>query len=234
MTTLTANKNSIAQFKSDVDSLLQKRSYFIERILPHLVENKDYYVIKGRKSLGKAGAEKLASIYQLVATFEKDKETIDSFQSLPGLVAYICTLTRSSVVVGQGRGAAILKDHGNNANKVIKMAQKSAFIDATIRATGLSDIFTQDLESMTPKEITPIVAGEFEEIPDDDQNYFPKDHKQAEGEDITPKQKDLLESLIIQRISNKDERERWLSEIQTCSKFDASEFISSFLQGARR
>ncbi len=33
-------------------------------------------------------------------------------------------------------------------NKSIKMAQKSAFVDAVIRATGMSDLFTQDLEDM--------------------------------------------------------------------------------------
>lgn len=31
-------------------------------------------------------------------------------------------------------------------NKAIKMAQKSAFVDAVIRTTGMSDLFTQDLE----------------------------------------------------------------------------------------
>lgn len=33
-------------------------------------------------------------------------------------------------------------------NKAIKMAQKSAYVDAVIRATGMSDLFTQDLEDM--------------------------------------------------------------------------------------
>lgn len=33
-------------------------------------------------------------------------------------------------------------------NKAIKMSQKSAFVDAVIRATGMSDLFTQDVEDM--------------------------------------------------------------------------------------
>ena len=33
-------------------------------------------------------------------------------------------------------------------NKAIKMAQKSAFVDAVIRTTGMSDLFTQDIEDM--------------------------------------------------------------------------------------
>ena len=33
-------------------------------------------------------------------------------------------------------------------NKAIKMAQKSAFVDAVIRTTGMSDLFTQDIEDL--------------------------------------------------------------------------------------
>ena len=44
-------------------------------------------------------------------------------------------------------------------NKAIKMAQKSAFVDAIIRTTGTSDLFTQDLEDMKheaePEEAAP-------------------------------------------------------------------------------
>lgn len=39
-------------------------------------------------------------------------------------------------------------------NKAIKMAQKSAFVDAVIRASGMSDLFTQDLEDM-PRDDAP-------------------------------------------------------------------------------
>lgn len=50
---------------------------------------------------------------------------------------------------------------------------------------------------------------------------------------ITDKQSKLLVDLIHQKFSHKEERERLLVEIQTMSKFDASEFISSLLMGAR-
>ena len=66
---------SLELFKQGVDNLLAKRSYFISQVLPRLKEDQDYYVIKGKKSLAKGGAEKLASIYSLIATFEKDKES---------------------------------------------------------------------------------------------------------------------------------------------------------------
>ncbi|MES2930991.1 MAG: hypothetical protein V4665_04400 [Patescibacteria group bacterium] len=50
---------------------------------------------------------------------------------------------------------------------------------------------------------------------------------------ITDKQKKLLVDLIHQRFSNKNEKERWLREIEGMSKFDASEAISSLLMGGR-
>lgn len=155
-TVITAERNSLSEFKTSVDDLLQKRDYFIQKILPKLAEEKDFHVIKGRKSLSKAGAEKLAAIYQLTALFEKDKETIESLPSVEGLVAFVCTLSHHGEVAGQGRGAAVLKSHGNDVNKTIKMAQKSAFIDACIRTAALSDIFTSDLEDMDPNLISPV------------------------------------------------------------------------------
>lgn len=49
----------------------------------------------------------------------------------------------------------------------------------------------------------------------------------------TEKQKKLLIDLINQKCSNKAERERWYSEIEVMTKFDASESISSLLIGIR-
>lgn len=246
-TATITEKSNIANFKIGVDSLLQKREYFAQQILPTLVENKDFYTIKGRKSLGKAGAEKIASIYNLVATFFKDKETIESFQSIPGLVAYICKLTRNGAVVGEGRGAAVLKENGNDANKTIKMAQKSAFIDSTIRTTGLSDIFTQDIEDMSPVEIAPVIMDRNEEvstrtsqIDDSNAEYLESisckqnDIAQSAYEPITEKQKKFLTNLIWEYVNGEEEREKWLSGIDSHSKDDASELISSLLMSAGR
>ena len=55
-----------------------------------------------------------------------------------------------------------------------------------------------------------------------------------DGEGISPKQKDLLTSLIYQRIDNEEERERRLQEVQSYSRDDASEMISSFITASQR
>lgn len=223
--TLTG-QNALSEFKQGVDSLLQKQSYFVEHILPTLVEGKDYYIIKGKKSLGKSGAEKLASIYQIIATFELDSKTMESFKDINGLVAYICTLTtKLGEVVGQGRGAAEVKNNGGDCNKTIKMAEKSAYISSVIRYTGLSDFFTSDLEDMPPASI----QEDKVEIPES----IPPKNLQTGDEPMTDKQRKLLHSLIFESVYDPSERERWLQEAESCSKFDASDLISSFMPSRR-
>ncbi|MEI6296501.1 MAG: hypothetical protein WCO84_02525 [bacterium] len=206
-----ADTDAMASFRQGVDGLLQRRQYFIDRLLPTLKENIDFYNIKGRRSLGKSGCEKLCGVYSLTATFTRDNETMIAFQSIPGLIAYICTLYRNGEVMGQGRGASTLEKNEGDPNKTIKMAQKSAYIDSTIRATGLSDLFSQDLEDMQPVQIKKVEAPK--EIPL-----------------ITPRQKELLTSLIKRNSHNEKDRANWLSELEGgMTKAEASDMISSFI-----
>ena len=252
MTTAIATPlGDIAQFKVDIDTLLEKRRYFIERILPTLVEGQDYYVIKGKKSLGKAGAEKLAGIYNLVAIFKRDEATMKSFSKIEGLIAYVCRLQRpDGSIAGQGRGSSVITSNGGDVNKTIKMAQKSAFIDGVIRATGLSGTFTQDLDSMplesiqAPREnqlsatVDDIPFGG-ETSPDEGDNpdipYERIQNTEGIAGMITAKQKTFLENLAYEHINSENERERFLADLDGMTKEDASESISSFLMaGSRR
>lgn len=219
--------DSLTLFKRGVDDMLSKRSYFISQVLPKLKENQDYYIIKNRKSLAKGGAEKLSSIYGLIATFERDGNAIEMLNGVKGLVAYVCTLKRDNDIVGQGRGADTLGRNGSDPNKTIKMAQKRAYVDAVIRTTGLSDIFTQDLEDMN------LVDGVKESDNDDSFIQFADETVREEPdnfqEGITERQKNFLTELIFQKIDDEEERERRLGEIACLSKSDAHENISRFL-----
>jgi hypothetical protein len=69
-----------------------------------------------------------------------------------GVICYVCALyTTRGELVGEGRGAReVLKE--KDINKAIKMAQKSAQIDAVLRTGALSDAFTQDLEDVQEPE----------------------------------------------------------------------------------
>lgn len=46
-------------------------------------------------------------------------------------------------------------DIADTYNTVLKMAKKRALVDATLTATGASDIFTQDVEDLVEKEVSP-------------------------------------------------------------------------------
>lgn len=138
---------------ADIDGYIKFRKAFIKKVNAIFVEGKDYHVIQGKKSMAKGGAEKLASIFGWTALFGKDEEALEMLGDIPGLVAYKCSLMKGTNFAGEGRGAAILSKNAGDPNKTLKMAQKSAFIDAVLRASGLSDFFTQDLENMPAERI---------------------------------------------------------------------------------
>jgi hypothetical protein len=151
-TEIVAQKEETIKPEADIDGFIQLRKDFIAKVNAICVEGKDYHVIQGKKSLAKGGAEKIASVFHWTAKFDKDQDALDMLGNIAGLVAFKCTL-QNGQIVGEGRGAASLAKNSNDPNKTLKMAQKSAFIDAVLRASGLSDFFTQDLEDMNPSEI---------------------------------------------------------------------------------
>ena len=119
-------------------------------IQTQLVEGTDYYTLQigqrtSKPTLSKAGSEKFLGLFQLHATFTQDTATWTMLGEPKGTLCYVCELrTRSGEVVSEGRGAReVLKE--KDINKAIKMAQKSAQIDAVLRTGALSEAFTQDI-----------------------------------------------------------------------------------------
>ncbi len=149
-----ASAGAIVKQTADIDGFITKRQEFIQKVNAICVEGKDFHVIQGKKSLAKGGAEKIASIFQWNASFDKDDDALSMLGEIAGLVAYRCTIRKGTKYVGEGRGAALLKSNAGDPNKTLKMAQKSAFIDAVLRASGLSDFFTQDLEDMPSANVS--------------------------------------------------------------------------------
>ena len=94
--------------------------------------------------LFKAGAEKIIAAMGLTAHFPNVHQYEEA--CLRGLelkqVLLKCELkTHGGRVVAEGSGARHLRQDNWNLNTSIKMAQKSAMIDATIRVAGLSGVF---------------------------------------------------------------------------------------------
>ncbi len=234
-------EDDIEEFKSGVDALLEKRRY----VVPLLIAEKDFYVINGRRSLNKSGAEKLAGFFGLTAAFRA--EVPESFRNVAGLVCYVCVLSsHDGKIVGEGRGAATLQKNDGDPNKCLKMAQKSAFIDSVIRSTILSEIFTQDLETMpaiqtaTATEESPDLA----EMANIDDHDYPAERSESErveeGEyeeipvPISERQESYLRSLAMQNLDDGKEKEQYLANIQSLSKSDACSAIKAMLLAVGR
>jgi hypothetical protein len=144
------------QMKRDEDM----RQVIDEYIKNNMVEGKDFGTIniggkQSKPSLFKPGAEKFCGLFKIRATFKKDLETVEMLGNKPGIVAYICELVDSrGQIIGEGRGTSSVDPNGKDfdVNKAVKIAEKRAQIDAVLRAGGLSDFFTQDMED-APRDV---------------------------------------------------------------------------------
>lgn len=134
-----------------------KRELILKYIAKHMKAGVDFGTIRiggrdSKPSLFKPGSEKFLSLFRLTASFRQDVDTYAMQGGEVGVFCYICELKDSSGrIVGEGRGAASMKEKSWSLNNCIKIAEKRAQIDAVLRTGALSDFFTQDLEDMAQK-----------------------------------------------------------------------------------
>jgi hypothetical protein len=104
-----------------------------------------------KPSLFKPGAEKICGMLGVTVHYPNltaYEQAALSGKSL-GTIILRCELRDSQGrVVAEGIGARNVPQDYGDINKSLKMAGKSAHIDATLRMAGLSEVFTQDLEDM--------------------------------------------------------------------------------------
>lgn len=156
------------------------------------------------RSLVSSEVSKLLGTYHFTATFEEDIQTTNTFNGIPGLTAFICTLKHGDVVIGQGRGTGVINQVNRFVIRTIGFAYNASFIDAVVRATKLQDVFRTDDDAHPWAEV-------------------------LETEDIaTPKQIDYLRQLIHLNIDNEDELSRLDSQLSGLTKQEASQMIESF------
>jgi len=160
-------------FRAGLDRRKENRAALMEWVRGALVEGSDYgriHVVgknkcpKGSRctnpahfskpSLFKPGAEKICGMLGVTVHFP----TLHDYEqaALHGVelkhIIMRCEIQDASGrVVADGIGARSLKQDYGDINKALKMAEKSAHIDATLRMAGLSEVFTQDLEDMKPE-----------------------------------------------------------------------------------
>lgn len=102
-----------------------------------------------KPSLFKPGAEKITGMlgmsvqFPSLAAYEK---ALLAGQEITQVMLRCELRDAHGRVVAEGVGARALNQDYGDINKSLKMAEKSAHIDATLRMAGLSEVFTQDLE----------------------------------------------------------------------------------------
>jgi hypothetical protein len=104
-----------------------------------------------KPSLWKPGAEKICGMMGLIPRFpnmaEYEKATLRG-EDIKVIILKCELHTGNGFVAAEGTGARRVDQDRGDINKSLKMAVKSAHIDATLRVAGLSELFTQDLEDM--------------------------------------------------------------------------------------
>jgi hypothetical protein len=106
-----------------------------------------------KPNLFKAGAEKIAGMLGIRADFpalrEYERAAIEG-REIKNIVLCCDMLDTEGRIIGQGVGARCVADDYGDLNKALKMAKKSAHVDATLSTGGLSESFTQGLEDLPP------------------------------------------------------------------------------------
>lgn len=142
----------IESLKASIAEANERRALLEQYVASNMKADSDYHEIKGKKSLGKSGAEKICALFGV--TIGISEHAKDLYENLPeavkqsGVLIMRTSLLKNGEYIGSGIGGRNLKDDGGDLNKSLKMARKSSIIDAVISTFGLSGIFTQDIENM--------------------------------------------------------------------------------------
>lgn len=162
-----------ALFRAGLDRRKSNRDALMEWIRSNLKEGVDYGKIHNvgktvcsrgkyctdpahfsRDILFKPGSEKICGMLGIQPTFPTLRDYEEA--CLKGVVIKNVLLRCEMVdaggkIVAVGVGARSLEKDYGDLNKSLKMAEKSAQLDATLRMGGLSELFTIDLEDMDPE-----------------------------------------------------------------------------------
>ena len=197
-------------FQDGLDRRSTNRKALMAWIKSALVEGVDFGSIKTKRgptkpSLFKPGAEKICGMLGVTAKFpslyEYERVALSAIE-LQHIILRCELVDAHNRIVADGVGARSLKQDFGDLNKALKMASKSAHIDATLRMAGLSEVFTQDLEdtvleteSVTTSSTAPIIKPP------------------ATIERITTEQLTQLQGLLYQHRIDSEKFQAWLTKL---------------------
>jgi len=143
-------------FQAGLERRKANRRVLMDWIKSALIKDQDYGAIlingkPSKSSLFKPGAEKICGMLGIIPTFpniHRYEEMALSGNEIKTIILKCELTTSDGKVIASGIGARQVGQDNGDINKALKMSSKSAHIDATLRAAGLSEIFTQDIEDM--------------------------------------------------------------------------------------
>ena len=112
--------------------------------------------------------------YNFSVEIAEDKEALQAFQNIPGVVAFIAKLRRGSQILGFGHGTAVINEFNKYYSKQIAFASNSALIDSVVKASKLIDILPTNFNAQQEPKESP---SSFYRIEQED-NYEPASEKQ--------------------------------------------------------
>lgn len=220
-------------FRAGLDRRKENRAALLEWVRSALVEGVDFgriHVVSRSKcphgaqcrnpahfskpSLFKPGAEKICGMLGVTIHYP----TLSDYEAaaLQGVgLAHIimrCEIRDSSGnVVANGVGARSLRQDSGDLNKSLKMTEKSAHIDATLRMAGLSEIFTQDVEDMVHGQNMEKKTGNARPCAQQNRAPAPRAATQTQGR-ISEAQRQHLEARISGLNLDPDRVRSWLAK----------------------
>lgn len=139
----------------DANVASKKLASMMAFIKQNLKKGTDYMSIAGGKpTLLKSGAEKMNILMGFGAEYEKTKEIMNK-DDQTYYVEIKCTLRhlKSGVAIAQAIGSCNNKEKArqhlafyDSLNPVLKIAEKRAYVAATLNANALSQFYSQDLD----------------------------------------------------------------------------------------
>jgi hypothetical protein len=201
-------------FKAGLDRRKENRAALMLWVKQSLIEGIDYGQIQTKRglskpSLWKPGAEKICGMLGVVVSFptlnEYENAVLEG-RELKQIIIRCEIKDAQNRTIADGVGARTLEQDYGDINKALKMAEKSAHIDATLRMAGLSEVFTQDLEDMLKQPDIPQqhpIEQEIQRLGLDKNRVMQWIHKASHGmtqtfNDLTPHQCQKLMALMPQ------------------------------------
>lgn len=144
------------QFKAGLNRRKENREALFVWLREALVKGVDFGQVQTRRglskpSLWKPGAEKICGMLGVTIHFpalEDYEKAAVSGVDIDSIVLRCEIRDQIGRCVASGIGGRSVKQEKGDLNKALKMAAKSAHVDAVLRFAGLSEVFTQDIEDM--------------------------------------------------------------------------------------